>query len=267
MSSTSSESTSSNRTTTITDQRDNRVGFEITGGSAQNVSGVENVIGDITLVGEGGTNIEQNVSATPSIIVNFSRFNSAGGGETVNVSGNTFDIVQNISANDPRVAQDALAAARAFLEDTTFLIDSAGEGARDLFADGISQITDLFSTATETNAKTIADANEENRKFLGDILDGITASQGSTLEGVSGFAEDVLQRLSETQGDSLESVTASIAELRAANENNAALTRDAVEALANTRVSEGSQLVDALPKLAMAIAASAAAVYVFRKAA
>ena len=276
MSSSRSQSTTQSRTntTTNTNNYDNRVAITSDGGDVQNVSGVGTVIGDVNQLGEGSFIFEGEGNLNSRVVVHATTpFGPAPRDVITNVA-----VTQNISANDPRIAQQALETAGGFLDDATALIDAAADGATGLLQNTIGDITGLL------NSK-----GTESRSFLSDILSQITGSNAETLRGVGDLTEDVLGRLSTGQTEALRSITdfnedlfeglsssqsdalggvlSSIAELRAANENNTAITLEAVEALADTRTSEGSQLVDSLPKLAGVAMAGVAAFYLLRKAA
>ncbi len=277
MSSSRSQSTTQSRTQTITNTNnyDNRVAITSDGGDVNNVSGVGTVIGDVNQLGDGSFIFdgEGNLNANIKVVAA-----TPFGGEPPRDVITDINIVQNITANDPRIAQQALETAGSFLDDTSALIDAASQGALGLVDGAIGDITGL-----------LADQGTESRSFLTNILNQITGANADTLSGVSDLTEDVLSRLSSGQADTLRGVSdlsedllsefsssqanaldgvlSSIAELRAANENNAAITLEAVDALANTRTSEGSQLVDSLPKLAGVAMAGVAAFYLLRKAA
>ncbi|MDF1846186.1 MAG: hypothetical protein P1U69_03200 [Parvibaculaceae bacterium] len=276
MSSSRSSSTAQSRTTTTTNTNnyDNRVAITSDGGDVNNVSGVGTVIGDVNQLGDGAFIFDGEGSLSANIkVVAATPFGDAPRDVITDVN-----IVQNITANDPRIAQLALETAGAFLDDTSSLIDAASEGALGLVDSAIGDITAL-----------LGNQGTESRNFLTNILNQITGANADTLSGVSDLTEDVLSRLSSGQSDTLSSISSlsedlvselastqagaldgvlsSIAELRAANENNAAITLEAVDALAATRTSEGSQLVDSLPKLAGVAMAGVAAFYLLKKAA
>lgn len=277
MSSSRSSSTAQSRTvtTTNTNNYDNRVAITSDGGNVQNVSGVGTVVGDVNQLGEGSFIFEGEGSLNSRVVVHAA---TPFGGEAPRDVITNVAVTQNISANDPRIAQQALENAGAFLDDTSALIDAASQGALGLVDGAIGDITGL-----------LADQGTESRNFLTNILNQITGANADTLSGVSNLTEDVLSRLttgqadtissisdlsedllgefSSSQANALDGVLSSIAELRAANENNAAITLEAVDALANTRTSEGSQLVDSLPKLAGVAMAGIAAFYLLKKAA